>query len=79
MLKSYEAIYDNGTLSWLNATPSFSRAKVIVVVDEISNGIELEAAKPKTSLLSALKQIKINAPEDFSENLDAYLNGEKNV
>jgi hypothetical protein len=31
------------------------------------------------SLLSRLKQIKITAPSDFSENLDAYLNGEKNV
>ncbi|MCU0567213.1 MAG: hypothetical protein MUF49_11520 [Oculatellaceae cyanobacterium Prado106] len=29
------------------------------------------------SLLSRLKQIKISAPPDFSENLDAYLNGEK--
>lgn len=77
MLKSYEAIYDNGTLNWLNATPSFSRAKVIVVVDEIND--ELETTKPKTSLLSTLKQIKINAPADFSANLDAYLNGEKNV
>ena len=27
------------------------------------------AAKPKTSLLSLLKQIKISGPEDFSENL----------
>ncbi len=31
------------------------------------------------SLFSRLKQIKISAPPDFSENLDAYLNGEKNV
>ena len=37
------------------------------------------AAKPKTSLLSSLKQIKISGPEDFSENLDAYLSGEKHV
>jgi hypothetical protein len=29
------------------------------------------AAKPKTSLLSSLKQIKISGPEDFSENLTA--------
>ena len=28
-------------------------------------------AKPKTSLLSSLKQIKISGPEDFSENLSA--------
>lgn len=36
-------------------------------------------AKPKKSLLSSLTQIKISGPEDFSENLDAYLNGEKQV
>lgn len=35
------------------------------------------AEKPRQSLLSALKQIKISGPADFSENLDAYLNGEK--
>jgi len=29
------------------------------------------ADKPKTSLLSSLKQIKISGPEDFSENLTA--------
>ena len=34
-------------------------------------------AKPKKSILSSIKQIKISGPEDFSENLDAYLNGEK--
>jgi hypothetical protein len=33
--------------------------------------------KPKQSLLSSLRQIKISGPTDFSENLDAYLNGEK--
>ncbi len=37
------------------------------------------ATKPKTSLLSSLKQIKISGPEEFSENLDAYLSGEKHV
>ena len=36
-------------------------------------------AKPKQSLLSSLKKIKISGPEDFSENLDAYLSGEKHV
>ncbi len=29
------------------------------------------AAKPKTSLLSSLKQFKISGPKDFSENLTA--------
>jgi hypothetical protein len=35
--------------------------------------------KPKQSLLSSLKQIKVSGPEDFSENLDAYLSAEKHV
>jgi ABC-type amino acid transport substrate-binding protein len=30
-------------------------------------------------LLSKLKQITINGPEDFSENLDLYLSGEKTI
>jgi len=29
--------------------------------------------------MSKLKQIKIHAPSDFAINIDAYLNGEKNV
>jgi hypothetical protein len=39
----------------------------------------IEQSAPTKSLFSRLKQIKISAPADFSENLDAYLNGEKNV
>ncbi|NJL65246.1 MAG: hypothetical protein HC903_29975 [Methylacidiphilales bacterium] len=31
----------------------------------------------KPSLMSKLKQIKINAPEDFASNLDSYLAGDK--
>ncbi|MBF0548661.1 MAG: hypothetical protein HQM08_29800 [Candidatus Riflebacteria bacterium] len=33
----------------------------------------------KTSLLKSLSQIKIEAPSDFAENHDAYLNGEKHA
>ena len=29
------------------------------------------------SLMSQLRQIQIDGPEDFSRNLDLYLNGEK--
>ena len=39
-----------------------------------------QAAEPKpnnTPLLARLREIKIEGPPDFSENLDAYLNGEK--
>ncbi len=33
----------------------------------------------QSSLMSKLKTVKIHAPSDFSENIDAYLNGEKHV
>ena len=36
-------------------------------------------AKPKTSLLNNLKRIKIQAPVDFSANIDLYMSGEKNL
>ena len=32
---------------------------------------------PKQSLMSKLRSIKIDAPEDFSTNFDLYLSGEK--
>jgi len=32
-----------------------------------------------TSLMSRLRQVTINGPEDFSANIDDYLNGEKRV
>lgn len=35
--------------------------------------------KSDTSLLSKLKQIQISAPPDFSEKIDDYLTGEKDV
>jgi hypothetical protein len=31
------------------------------------------------TLFSKLKKISINGPEDFSENLDLYLSGEKTI
>lgn len=34
MLKSYEAIYENGKLNWLGIAPALTNAKVIVVVFE---------------------------------------------
>lgn len=33
----------------------------------------------KPGLLAKLKQIKIDAPEDFAANLDLYLSGEKKI
>jgi hypothetical protein len=36
-------------------------------------------ATTKPGLLSKLRQIQIDAPPDFAENLDQYLNQEHNV
>ena len=33
----------------------------------------------KPGLMSRLKSIKIEAPEDFAENLDLYVSGEKSA
>ena len=49
------------------------------VTDEGDRLAAIDEPIASNSLLSRLKQIKIAAPPDFSENLDAYLNGEKNV
>ena len=49
------------------------------VTDEGDRLAVIDEPIAPNSLLSRLKQIKITAPSDFSENLDAYLNGEKNV
>ena len=39
MLKSYEAIYENGQVKWLNEKPILSSARIIVtVLDELPEG-----------------------------------------
>lgn len=40
---------------------------------------ELAGEKPKEGLLKRLQKIKIDAPPDFSRNIDLYMNGEKNL
>ena len=44
MLKSYEAIYDNGTLRWLGESPSLKVQRVLVVVETEQPQISGEAA-----------------------------------
>lgn len=38
-----------------------------------------EEPQSAPSLMSKLRKIRINAPPDFSENVDLYLSGEKTV
>ena len=40
---------------------------------------ESKALEQKPSFMSRLKQIQIEAPEDFAANLDLYVSGEKRV
>lgn len=39
--------------------------------------VDKPTIRPKTSLLASLRQIKVSGSADFSENLDAYLSGER--
>ncbi|GBD51491.1 hypothetical protein [Microcystis aeruginosa] len=80
---NFKTILKNGILT---IPPQYSPAwegKIIrVIVLEDNNIAEPVATPPQKnpeSLFSRLRQIKISAPADFSENIDAYLNGEKNA
>jgi DNA topoisomerase VI subunit B len=54
-------------------------------LDEIYNYILIKKdvrelnSSTKQSLMSKLRAIKIDAPEDFAENFDLYLRGEKQI
>jgi hypothetical protein len=45
----------------------------------VKNFTQAKQSSKKLSFMSKLKQIKIDAPEDFATNLDLYLSGEKGV
>ncbi|MDO9268325.1 MAG: hypothetical protein Q7T96_04330 [Methylobacter sp.] len=54
MLKSYEAIYENGRLNWIGAKPVLTKAKVIVVVEENDR---------ESDTYQSIKQLKGMAPK----------------
>lgn len=51
----------------------------VIVLEDNSTENTTTSSQKSDSLFSRLREIKISAPADFSENIDAYLNGEKNV
>jgi hypothetical protein len=54
-------------------------SQLLKIVEQMAQK-EAEPVSPgKPGLLSKLKQIKIDAPEDFAANLDAYMSGEKQI
>lgn len=45
MLKSYEAIYENGQIKWLNEKPSLSSARIIItVLDDLPDSAQTSKA-----------------------------------
>lgn len=40
---------------------------------------KLADKESKPSLMERLRRIKIDAPSDFSRNIDLYMSGEKNI
>lgn len=54
MLKSYEAIYENGQVKWLEEQPPIRSARIIVTILEETVPDESEAAPPEASLLATL-------------------------
>ena len=50
------------------------------VLPEVYKVVEkLEEKEKQPGLLRRLQKIKIEAPRDFSRNIDLYLNGEKSI
>lgn len=71
----FKTIAENGMVAIPEKYRShWSQKKIRVILIEDEN--ERTQIKP---LLSALREIKISGPADFSENIDRYLNEEKNV
>ena len=56
MLKSYEAIYENGILNWVDTKPTFDKAKVLVIFEE--NILEKTSTVQRT-----IKNLKGIAPK----------------
>jgi len=53
MLKSYEAIYDNGHIQWLGISPRLKQARVLVVIAE-SDSVEEVRPIPNETTTDAL-------------------------
>ncbi len=56
MLKSYEAIYENGKLNWTDTKPAFDKVKVLVIFEE--NRLEKTSTVQKN-----IKKLKGIAPK----------------
>ena len=79
----FKTILQNGTVTIpTQYFPQWEGKTIrVILLSDIDDSPEQYVSQeaPTESQFSRLQQIKISAPADFSENLDAYLNGEKHV
>ena len=52
---------------------------IATVLEFVSQYVNSRAAERSGDLLKMLRKVQIDAPADFSENLDLYMNGERSV
>ena len=57
MLKSYEAVYENGRVTWLTDQPQVSSARIIVTVlpEDIQNKVPLKRRIPPAAMAGKVK------------------------
>lgn len=60
----------------IDKLPSESLSAVHALVKNLKGGLP---RRRKSSLMARLKRVKFRGPADFSENLDQYLSGEKEL
>ena len=54
MLKSYEAVYEQGRLKWLDGQPDIDSARVIVTI-LVQNGVKAKRRSPPASMAGKVK------------------------
>ena len=59
MLKSYEAVYENGQVTWLAEKPQVNSARVIVTIlsEDTSIGVPIKCRIPPVALAGKVKII----------------------
>jgi hypothetical protein len=53
--------------------------KLSELYEVVKRFAQVKSTKPKLGALAKLKRVKIQAPVDFTANIDLYLNGEKQI
>lgn len=71
MLKSYQAIYDHGTLQWIGNPPTVKRAHVVLVFDDSQDIAEYprlsEVNKNGAKLLEIIKSAPVEVTQGIVE------------